>query len=185
MGGFGRVMALAGALAGFSSTSVKADTIQFALHGERFSDGVLQGTFFGLADSGTSTPTAMSVTGTSYYDSYPSFSEYLGGSDFQTSGGFDIVNGQVVSGNFSFSDPKTHDQLTLDTVADSFSASIENKLFYLRPQDQPTEGGYMTYSLSAAPEPSVWILMLAGVGALGLKLKRTKKMTSIDTASAT
>ena len=42
----------------------------------------------------------------------------------------------------------------------------------------------MTFSVSAAPEPSAWILMLAGVGALGLTLRRSRKTTFNDTASA-
>ena len=178
------LLAAAGVVCGLASTQAKADDLQFSLHGERFSDGVLSGTFFGLAPSGTSSPTGVYITGTSYYDSYPSFSEHLGGPDFSTTGGFDIEDGQMVDGEFSFYDKATSDNLTLSTSDNSFSAVVEGKSYFTFPQDQVTEGGFMTFSVSAAPEPSTWLLMFAGVGGIGLLLRWAKTTTSYRSKDA-
>lgn len=44
--------------------------------------------------------------------------------------------------------------------------------------------GAFTVTVSAAPEPGVWLLLLAGVGAVGLALRQAKKMPEAGSTNA-
>ncbi len=46
------------------------------------------------------------------------------------------------------------------------------------PEDYGTKETWNVAAISAAPEPSTWLLMFAGIGGISLMLRRAKKMTA-------
>ena len=41
-----------------------------------------------------------------------------------------------------------------------------------------------TFSISAVPEPSTWLLMIAGIGGIGLMLRRPKRSLGFNSAAS-
>jgi hypothetical protein len=79
------------------------------------------------------------------------------------------TSGQIAS--FAVLSPPNNQALTFDSLSDNFTVTA---------LDQPASitGAAFDYQLvspvSAAPEPSAWLLMFVGVGAVGLMLRRAK-----------
>ena len=53
----------------------------------------------------------------------------------------------------------------------TLDATIWEYYLVADPREQVSEGGGIFLSVSATPEPSVWALMIAGIGVLGATLR--------------
>lgn len=154
-----------------STGTARASDVAFSLHGERSSEGQIDGILHDLKDNALSQPTSISLTVTPYHGDFQPFSESFFPSGISSAGAL-MLSGVDVSGQYGFADNFTPDYIRFDIGADTFDANLSGEPIFLTSNDGPGEGGYMTFSVLAAPEPSVWLLLALGIGGIGEALRR-------------
>ena len=147
-----------------------AANVSFQAYGEVGTDGYVDGTLFGLADSGTSTPTGVSFIAGSYFGDWADVSGYYS-LDATSAGTLTITNGQVEFDGFGFEAPSGGDRLEVADVLD-FNANFNDHSFSRQAADGSAQGGFVYFEVSPAPEPSTWSLLVTAVGLAGLALRR-------------
>ena len=157
-------MMLAGALAATIAGSAAA-------HAENFTFTLASGTatalgeVFGLANNATSNPTDVTITGGS-----PSI---VASEDFGVgSGTFTVQDNQITDFDYSSNPGVGNSELRL-TPTNSFLIQITQSGDTILFGQAQFDAG--SAPMSAAPEPPTWFLMMAGVGGIGLMLRRAKK----------
>ena len=152
------------------TSSAHAANVTFQVYGEEPTDGYVDGTLFGLADSGLSTPTGVSFAAGSYFGDWPDVSGYIP-LDAANAGSLSITSGQVDFNGFGFKDPNSHNMLA---VADglNFTANFGDHDFFKQAGDGAGQGGFVAFQVSPAPEPSSWSLAMMAVGLVGVALRR-------------
>ena len=151
-----------------------ATDVAFSLHGERGTEGQIDGVLRGLSDTSSSDPTSISLTVTPYYADFAPFSKtYLSGA-FSPSGLLTIQAGQI-SGSYGFADLDSTDYLNFDIGTNTFNASLDGEMIFLNPDDGISEGGFMTFDVLAAPEPNTWLLLALGLAMIGEVLRRSRR----------
>lgn len=154
----------------FTGTA-RASDVAFSLHGERSSEGQIDGVLHGLKDNALSQPASISLTVTPYHGDFLPFSESFFTSGISSEGSLMVSDGDV-SGHYGFADNFTRDYLRFDIGADTFDANLSGEPIFLTSYDGPGEGGYITFAVLAAPEPRVWLLLALGIGGIGEALRR-------------
>ena len=193
-----RIRLLAGTLLALSFASVaRADN--FSLNFVTTTGDQFYGEIYGLASSGDSIPKAISgvITGPNIYGYNVNggtgiyidnlFVSPPGTSYGSASGSFTVLNNQITAASFYAN--------TQHTDPDFFSINTANGGSFSLGTSQETYGGAATFhfadttnpnpqaSVSAAPEPSIWALLVAGVGLVGFVLRRRKHWASVSPAA--
>ena len=183
------LMAAAICVAFASASSVRADDFDFSYQSGRFLSIPFEGVIYGLTDNATSMPTAIYVqpnytlytqeTGQSipsYADVPPyTFAPSEGG----FSGEFTETAGVVTDGSFTATGDGNSMSLTLPDAGNEFLDAASYNYFNFNSVDEVFAGGSpfeVGPQIAAAPEPSTWLLMFAGIGGIGLMLRRAKTM---------
>ncbi len=183
----GKALAVAAALCVMSiATYAQADDFNFTFQSGRFLSVPFEGTIYGLASSGQSDPTSIYIT-----PNYALFEQEVGeplsffgvtlnpytfttsNSDFF--GYFDVEGGQVVGASFSALSGPTNAYFSIPNAENGYLNEGEYNGFEYDSQDAVTEGGFPLVITSAAPEPSMWALMITGVAMVGGFLRWGRK----------
>ena len=151
------------------ASGAHATNVTFQAHGERTSDGYVDGTLYGLGDSGASSPTGVSFDANSYAGDWGDLSDYFSLSS-ATAGKLTITDGIVDYDGFSFTDPLGDVLLVADQS--DFTAEFEGHYFFKSAADGVPEGGFVSFQVSPAPEPATWSLLLLAVCLAGLALRQ-------------
>ncbi|MHB8286032.1 MAG: PEP-CTERM sorting domain-containing protein [Caulobacteraceae bacterium] len=163
------------------ASAAHADDYSFQYVSERFVGADILGTIYGLNGNGLDVPTSVSVVGYTSPE-LSSQGEIPGSDDFTAadsvfSGGFEVVNGQIVGGVFTATN--TEGTLTLDGDGSYATYTAQTGPYTYSDADQPHGGGsgpvYTPYT-SSAPEPAAWALLMLGVAGIGLALRKAKNV---------
>ena len=129
--------------------------------GASIGDENLSGEIIGLSASGASSATDVQV-----------LDPLQGILDLGSGGSFTVANNAISAASFTGSGSSSSLSGGTLTLADA-SGSYDAGVFIY---GYGIDNGRVTYApASAAPEPSTWLLMFAGIGGIGLMLRRTKK----------
>lgn len=159
-----------------ASTAAQAVNIDFHFDGERFAQGDVSGTIYDLAANGPSTPDRIT-----FVDQLPAYLQmygiWAGGVDLRSpdiGGQFDLVNGQLISGAIYGENPTNGDSFSWDFTNQFVSVTANGQTTLADYSEHITEGGsqpdFTSYP-TPAPEPSTWLLLLAGLAATGGALR--------------
>ena len=175
-----KALVLAASVAALAmAQGANAEDFTFSFTGDGSFPGTVTGTVSGLADAGTSTPSSVSAT----YNGFNFSASPQGNND---AGSFTVTNGLITSDSFFIDDRGTSSsgitRLTFNGgSAENYisgpNGSVSNNDGFIGVTYTPVAS-----TVSAAPEPTTWLLMFMGVGALGLMLRRRRSMGTLAAA---
>jgi hypothetical protein len=154
--------------------SAGAADFAFSFSGTGTGLSLVTGDIYGLADSGSSQPTSLSVQyGGQTYDFVPTPGEYQG-----IDGSFTVSDDAITSSAYENRLETTSDELAYELSLGGGAVDFDTftgQYAQYTTADTPVIFTPLALTISAAPEPSTWLLMMAGIGGIGLMMRWNKR----------